>query len=72
MGSLGLNKMRGCFLTALGTSPSLMEAGSVYYQAMASLAESKANYDIISTNRQMTELDDVIDKLYTCGLFGSD
>ncbi|MDO2947925.1 nucleotide sugar dehydrogenase [Aeromonas simiae] len=52
--------------------PTLAEKEFFHSTVMTDLSEFKASCDVILANRRVTELDDVIDKLYTRDLFGSD
>ncbi|WP_347116290.1 nucleotide sugar dehydrogenase [Vibrio cholerae] len=52
--------------------PALTEAEFFHSRVITDLAEFKASCDVILANRRVAELDDVIDKLYTRDLFGSD
>ncbi|MCY9821470.1 nucleotide sugar dehydrogenase [Aeromonas media] len=52
--------------------PSLTEAEFFHSQVMTNLAEFKASCDVILANRMVDELADVMEKVYTRDLFGSD
>lgn len=52
--------------------PTLAEKEFFHSKVMTDLSEFKASCDVILANRRVAELDDVIDKLYTRDLFGSD
>lgn len=52
--------------------PTLAEKEFFHSTVMTDLSEFKASCDVILANRRVAELDDVIDKLYTRDLFGSD
>ncbi|WP_421209353.1 nucleotide sugar dehydrogenase [Aeromonas enteropelogenes] len=52
--------------------PTLAEKEFFHSKVITDLSEFKANCDVILANRRAAELDDVIDKLYTRDLFGSD
>lgn len=52
--------------------PTLVEKEFFHSKVMTDLSEFKASCDVILANRRVAELDDVIDKLYTRDLFGSD
>lgn len=52
--------------------PTLAEKEFYHSKVMTDLSEFKASCDVILANRRVAELDDVIDKLYTRDLFGSD
>lgn len=52
--------------------PVLTESEFFHSRVITDLAEFKASCDVILANRRVAELDDVIDKLYTRDLFGSD
>ncbi|MDR6994384.1 UDPglucose 6-dehydrogenase [Aeromonas salmonicida] len=52
--------------------PALAEKEFFHSKVMADLSEFKESCDVILANRRVPELDDVIDKLYTRDLFGSD
>lgn len=52
--------------------PALTEAEFFHSRVITDLAEFKASCDVILANRRVAELDDVIDKLYTRDIFGSD
>ncbi|WP_421227875.1 nucleotide sugar dehydrogenase [Aeromonas enteropelogenes] len=52
--------------------PALTEEEFFHSRVITDLAEFKASCDVILANRRVAELDDVIDKLYTRDLFGSD
>lgn len=52
--------------------PSLTESEFFHSRVMTDLAEFKASCDVILANRMVDELSDVMDKLYTRDLFGSD
>lgn len=52
--------------------PTLAEKEFFHSKVMTDLSEFKASSDVILANRRVAELDDVIDKLYTRDLFGSD
>lgn len=52
--------------------PALTEAEFFHSRVITDLSEFKASCDVILANRRVAELDDVIDKLYTRDLFGSD
>ncbi|MDX7745616.1 nucleotide sugar dehydrogenase [Aeromonas veronii] len=52
--------------------PALAESEFFHSRVITDLAEFKASCDVILANRRVAELDDVIDKLYTRDLFGSD
>lgn len=52
--------------------PTLTEKEFFHSKVMTDLSEFKASCDVILANRRVAELDDVIDKLYTRDLFGSD
>jgi len=52
--------------------PTLGEKEFFHSKVITDLSEFKENCDVILANRRVAELDDVIDKLYTRDLFGSD
>ncbi|MCF5868438.1 nucleotide sugar dehydrogenase [Aeromonas veronii] len=52
--------------------PTLSEPEFFRSKVITDLTEFKASCDVILANRHVAELDDVIDKLYTRDLFGSD
>lgn len=52
--------------------PTLVEKEFFHSKVITDLSEFKASCDVILANRRVAELDDVIDKLYTRDLFGSD
>ncbi len=52
--------------------PTLTEKEFFHSTVITDLSEFKASCDVILANRRVAELDDVIDKLYTRDLFGSD
>lgn len=52
--------------------PSLTESEFCHSRVMTDLAEFKASCDVILANRMVDELSDVMDKVYTRDLFGSD
>lgn len=52
--------------------PTLAEKEFFHSTVITDLSEFKASCDVILANRRVAELDDVIDKLYTRDLFGSD
>ncbi|WP_421187727.1 nucleotide sugar dehydrogenase [Aeromonas sanarellii] len=52
--------------------PTLAEKEFFHSKVITDLSEFKENCDVILANRRVAELDDVIDKLYTRDLFGSD
>lgn len=52
--------------------PTLEEKEFFHSKVITDLSEFKENCDVILANRRVAELDDVIDKLYTRDLFGSD
>ncbi|WP_323954872.1 nucleotide sugar dehydrogenase [Aeromonas caviae] len=52
--------------------PSLTESEFFHSRVMTNLAEFKASCDVILANRMVDELSDVMDKVYTRDLFGSD
>ncbi|WP_404836766.1 nucleotide sugar dehydrogenase [Aeromonas media] len=52
--------------------PTLAETEFFHSKVMTDLSDFKASCDVILANRRVAELDDVIDKLYTRDLFGSD
>ena len=52
--------------------PSLTEAEFFHSQVMTNLAEFKASCDVILANRMVDDLADVMEKVYTRDLFGSD
>lgn len=52
--------------------PSLTEAEFFHSQVITNLAEFKASCDVILANRMVDELADVMEKVYTRDLFGSD
>ncbi|QWZ54139.1 nucleotide sugar dehydrogenase [Aeromonas sp. FDAARGOS 1402] len=52
--------------------PSLTESEFFHSRVMTDLAEFKASCDVILANRMVDELSDIMDKVYTRDLFGSD
>lgn len=52
--------------------PTLAEKEFFHSKVITDLSEFKASCDVILANRRVAELDDVIGKLYTRDLFGSD
>ena len=52
--------------------PTLGEKEFFHSKVITDLSEFKENCDVILANRRVAELDDVIGKLYTRDLFGSD
>lgn len=52
--------------------PSLTESEFFHSRVMTDLVEFKASCDVILANRMVDELSDVLDKVYTRDLFGSD
>ncbi|MDX7764461.1 nucleotide sugar dehydrogenase [Aeromonas caviae] len=52
--------------------PSLTESEFFHSRVMTDLAEFKASCDVILANRMVDELSDVMEKVYTRDLFGSD
>lgn len=52
--------------------PTLVEKEFFHSKVITDLSEFKASCDVILTNRMVAELSDVIDKIYTRDLFGSD
>lgn len=52
--------------------PTLAEKEFFHSKVITDLSQFKASCDVILANRRVAELDDVIDKLYTRDLFGSD
>ncbi|WP_421246618.1 nucleotide sugar dehydrogenase [Aeromonas sanarellii] len=52
--------------------PTLTEKEFFHSTVITDLSEFKASCDVILTNRMVAELSDVIDKIYTRDLFGSD
>ncbi|MDH1841617.1 nucleotide sugar dehydrogenase [Aeromonas caviae] len=52
--------------------PSLTESEFFHSRVMTDLAEFKASCDVILANRMVDELSNVMDKVYTRDLFGSD
>ncbi|WP_421197299.1 nucleotide sugar dehydrogenase [Aeromonas enteropelogenes] len=52
--------------------PTLAEKEFFHSKVMTNLSEFKTSCDVILANRRVAELDDVIDKLYTRDIFGSD
>lgn len=52
--------------------PSLTESEFFHSRVMTDFAEFKASCDVILANRMVDELSDVMDKVYTRDLFGSD
>jgi UDPglucose 6-dehydrogenase len=52
--------------------PAMAEKEFFHSKVIADLSEFKLSCDVILANRRVPELDDVIDKLYTRDLFGSD
>ncbi|WP_368198760.1 nucleotide sugar dehydrogenase [Aeromonas sp. R7-4] len=52
--------------------PTLAEKEFFHSKVITDLSEFKASCDVILTNRMVAELSDVIDKIYTRDLFGSD
>ncbi len=52
--------------------PTLAEKEFFHSKVITDLSEFKASCDVILANRRVAELDDIVDKLYTRDLFGSD
>ena len=69
-GVMKRNKAKG--IEVVIYEPTLGEKEFFHSKVITDLSEFKENCDVILANRRVAVLDDVIDKLYTRALFGSD